>query len=89
MLLHLEEVLRKDLSEKKYDLTTGNPETDAAIAQLNDILAELEEILKNMKDLETFNELLDIVRQLIDEQKGVIDDTVKEQKRDLLKDLLQ
>jgi hypothetical protein len=83
----LEKVLLEDLNAKRYDIDTGAEEAAAAVEQANDILAELEEILQQMLDLETFSELLDIVRQLIKDQERMIDDTTKERKKGLLRDL--
>jgi len=54
----LEKLLLDNLTAKKYDLNSGQPETAAAVQQANDILAELDGILQQMLDLETFNELL-------------------------------
>jgi len=83
----LEKVLLEDLNAKKYDIDTGAEEAVAAIEQANDILAELEEILQQMLDLETFSELLDTVRQIIKDQERMIDETTKERKKGLLRDL--
>lgn len=73
----LEKLLLDDLTAKNYDLSSGQQEAAAAVAQANDILAELDKILQQMLDLETFNELVDIVRQLIGEQERVLGDTQK------------
>jgi hypothetical protein len=73
----LEKLLLDDLAAKKYDLSSGQQEAIAAVAQANDILAELDKILQQMLDLETFNELVDIVRQLIAEQERVSGETQK------------
>jgi len=83
----LEKVLLEDLNAKKYDINTGAEEAAAAVEQANDILAELEKILQQMLDLETFSELLDIVRQLLKDQERMIDETTKERKKGLLRDL--
>jgi hypothetical protein len=83
----LEEVLLADVKEKVYDLGIGTDEAQQATAQANDIIAEMEQILQQMLDLETFSELLDIVRQLIDDQQRIIDETEKERKQGLLRDL--
>jgi hypothetical protein len=60
---------------------------DDAVRQVNGILVEMNSILQQMLDLETYNELLDIVRSLIDEQERLMNETKKQQKKQIL-DLL-
>ena len=67
------------------DLTVANAE--AAVQQANAILLAMNQILEDMLDLETYNELLDIVRSIIEEQKALIKEKKKEQKKQVL-DLL-
>jgi hypothetical protein len=77
--------------ETLSQLEEDDPETlaaaEAAVQQANTILLAMNQILEDMLDLETYNELLDIVRSIIEEQKALINDTKKEQKKQVL-DLL-
>lgn len=59
-----------------------------ALAQTNDILVEMDAVLQQMLQLETYNELLEIVRELLETQDGLLDDTKKERKKQLLGDLI-
>lgn len=59
-----------------------------ALEQTDVILLAIDAVLQNMLDIEDFNELLDRVRDLIAEQQGLLDDTKKAQKQQVL-DLLQ
>jgi hypothetical protein len=58
------------------------------IKQADDILLAIDDVLQNMLDIEDFNELLDRVRDLIAEQEGLLDNTKKAQKQQVL-DLIQ
>ena len=48
----------------------------------------MNDVLQNMLELETYNELLDIVRSIIDDQRTLIEETKKQQKKQVL-ELLQ
>ena len=48
----------------------------------------MNDVLQNMLELETYNELLDIVRAIIDDQRTLIEETKKQQKKQVL-ELLQ
>ncbi len=65
-----------------------DPETvalaDSAVQQADRILQAMNDVLQNMLNLETYNELLDIVRTLIDEQKNLVENTKKQQKKQVL-----
>jgi len=73
-------------------LVQEDPETislaDATVAQTDQILLAMDQVLQNMLDIEDYNELLDRVRNLIAEQEGLLDETRKAQKQQIL-DLLQ
>ncbi|MFV1965446.1 MAG: hypothetical protein ACC628_08495 [Pirellulaceae bacterium] len=60
---------------------------DDAVQDVTAILVEMNTILQQMLDLETYNELLDIVRALIGEQERLMNETKKQQKKQVL-DLL-
>lgn len=68
--------------------TDDDPETialaDSAVQQADRILQAMNDVLQNMLNLETYNELLDIVRTLIEEQKNVVENTKKQQKKQVL-----
>lgn len=78
--------------EQKLDPHAEDAETvslaTAAVAQTDEILLAIDAVLQNMLDIEDFNELLDRVRDLIADQQGLLDDTKKAQKQQVL-DLLQ
>lgn len=61
---------------------------DTSLEQADRILVAMNDVLQNMLELETYNELLDIVRSIIDDQRKLIDETKKQQKKQVL-DLLQ
>ncbi|MDA1049916.1 MAG: hypothetical protein O3C40_05485 [Planctomycetota bacterium] len=60
----------------------------AAVEQTDEILLAIDAVLQNMLDIEDFNELLDRVRDLIADQQGLLDETKKAQKQQVL-DLLE
>ena len=62
-------------------------QAEASLQQADRILLALDAILQNMLDLESYNELLDIVRGLIEDQERVLNETKKQQKKQVL-DLL-
>lgn len=62
---------------------------DAAVQQASDLLAEMEAVLQKMLELETYNELVDLVRNLLKQQTELTEATKKEQKGQLLKDLIK
>jgi hypothetical protein len=78
-------------AEKLAALDSDDPQVvaaaDDAVRQVNSILVAMNSILQQMLDLETYNELLDIVRSLIDEQERLMNETKKQQKKQIL-DLL-
>jgi hypothetical protein len=84
---HLDQQLEV-LSQQSQDDPQTVARADAAVRQADRILAAMNDVLQNMLNLETYNELLDIVRSLIDEQRRLIDDTKKQQKKQVL-ELLQ
>jgi hypothetical protein len=64
------------------------PTIRQAIVSSDQIIAALKDILQNMIDIQDFNEVLDMVREMIDKQDALIDETKKEQRKqvsDLLK----
>jgi len=86
------EALVAQLNDRRAaSLDDEDPETvelaEAAVAQTSEILLALEEVLQDMLDLESYNELLDLVRGLIEDQKQLLDEAKKQQKKQVL-DLL-
>ncbi|MBP87292.1 MAG: hypothetical protein CMJ64_11315 [Planctomycetaceae bacterium] len=79
-------------SREAVDPTEEDSETvtrvEAALAKTEAVLLAMDNVLQNMLDIEDFNELLDRVRDLIAEQEGLLDETKKGQKQQIL-DLLQ
>ncbi|MCB9872628.1 MAG: hypothetical protein H6821_00490 [Planctomycetaceae bacterium] len=59
-----------------------------AVEQTDEILLAIDAVLQSMLDIEDYNELLDRVRDLIADQEGLLDETKKAQKQQVL-DLLQ
>jgi hypothetical protein len=57
---------------------------DTALAQASEILLAMDDVLQNMLDIEDFNDLLDRVRNLIAEQEGLLDETKRVQKQQVL-----
>ncbi|MCO6456555.1 MAG: hypothetical protein J5I93_14755, partial [Pirellulaceae bacterium] len=76
--------LLQDLETNLDDAGQGPPAADLVVEQADDILDELDKVLQKMLELETFNELVDIVRDLLEQQQKLIEDTEKEQKRQVL-----
>ena len=56
----------------------------AALAKTEEVLLAIDGVLQNMLDIEDFNELLDRFRDLIAEQEGLLDETNKARKQQLL-----
>jgi len=59
----------------------------AVVAQYDAILVEMEAVKSKMLELETFNEALDLLRGIIADQKRITEETKKQNKGSLLKDL--
>ncbi len=74
---------RLDVRTKVEDQETVALAT-TAITRTDDILLAMDEVLQSMLDIEDFNELLDRVRDLITEQEGLIENTKKAHKQQLL-----
>jgi len=55
--------------------------------QYDVILGELQQVKAKMLELETFNEALDLLRGIITDQKQVTEETKKQNKGSVLKDL--
>ncbi|TWT82892.1 hypothetical protein CA13_43550 [Planctomycetes bacterium CA13] len=55
--------------------------TGDAVQTSEQVLLQLTAVLEKMLDLESYNEILDMVRQLIDDEKSLLEDTKKEQKK--------
>jgi hypothetical protein len=62
-------------------------QTELTLQQADKILLAFDAILQNMLDIESYNELLDIVRGLIEDQERLMNETKKQQKKQVL-DLL-
>ncbi|MCA9122810.1 MAG: hypothetical protein H6822_36660 [Planctomycetaceae bacterium] len=60
----------------------------SAVEQADEILLAIDAVLQSMLDIEDYNELLDRVRDLIADQEGLLEDTKRAQKQQVL-DLLQ
>ena len=84
--------ITEDQLEQDATATSENSElvvaTDRSLHQANQLLVQMDQVLQSMLDLESFNDLLDIVRSLIDDQKDLISETKKQQKKQVL-DLLK
>ena len=61
---------------------------DSALEQVAVILLAMNDVLEDMLNLETYNELLDIVRSVVTDQERLINETKKQQKKQVL-ELLQ
>jgi hypothetical protein len=84
------EELTRRLRTLEPDLETsaGPQKARDAVEQVDLVLLEMEKVLARMLDLESYNELVEIVRQLIKDQEGLLDDTKKERKKQILGGLL-
>ncbi len=66
------------------DRTAVAEKSGQAVQTAEDVLLQLTAVLEKMLDLESYNEILDMVRELIENQDGLLDETKKEQKRNVL-----
>lgn len=57
---------------------------ETSLEQTDEILLAIDAVLQSMLDIEDYNELLDRVRDLIADQEGLLDDTKKVQKQQVL-----
>ncbi len=78
-------VLERD-AENPQAASEATAAAQASLKKAENVLAELENVLKHLLKFESYNELLDLVRELIDDQDGLIIETDKENKKDLLGD---
>jgi hypothetical protein len=83
----LDERSREAVDAAEEDTDTVS-RAEAALAKTEQVLLAIDSVLQNMLDIEDFNELLDRVRDLISEQEGLLDETKKAQKQQIL-DLLE
>jgi hypothetical protein len=65
------------------DAARGPAAVETSVARSNELLAKLDQVLQKMLKLESYNEIVDLVRDLIKEQHSLLDDTKREQRRDL------
>jgi hypothetical protein len=72
-----------DLEPLLEDAARGTPALEAAVRRSNELLAKLDQVLQKMLKLESYNEIVDLVRDLIQEQHSLLDDTKRQQRRDL------
>jgi len=56
-------------------------QTADAVQTAEEVLLQLTAVLEKMLDLESYNEILDIVRELIEDEKALLNETKKEQKK--------
>jgi len=68
------------------DAAKGPAAVEASVARSNELLAKLDQVLQKMLKLESYNEIVDLVRDLIKEQSNLIDDTKRQQRRDLVEE---
>jgi hypothetical protein len=65
------------------DSARGQGALDGTVRHANELLAKLDQVLQKMMTLESYNEIVDLVRELIKEQHALLDETRREQRRDL------
>lgn len=82
----------EDRSRETVDAAEEDEEVvsraDAALAETDKILLAIDAVLEKMLHIEDFNDMLDDCRDLISELEGLLDDTKKAQKQQIL-DLLK
>ena len=74
-----------DIAEEDHEVVTH---AEAVLAETDRILLAIDAVLQNMLDIEDFNDLLDDCRDVISELEGLLDETKKAQKQQIL-DLLK